>query len=237
MQNNHFISEISSEYVFASLLFCPVILQKGSWKRHGANKQYMRLMDYRLHEWELWVRRSGCDVNHGSGFKEVKMKCFSKQLSVRSIFGSVPCSCFHVFYFEVLLWFLFVSCLPSPYVFFAIGSLVQCVMFWLVVMFIVSCPHWFVLVMWPSLFVISSHVVVLFLVMYCLYLSCCQWVSSQVKSSSRFNKICSWILTMLASSGLSLQNTRTLKLFQHISLFGSGPLRNMWQTFVDCATR
>ncbi len=73
-------------------------------------------------------------------------------------FGSVPCSCFHVFYFEVWLWFLFVSCFPCPNVVFVIGSFVLCVMFSLVVMFIVSCLHWFVLVMCLSVFVISSHV-------------------------------------------------------------------------------
>ncbi len=104
---------------------------------------------------------------------------------VRSVFGSVPCSCFHVFYFEIWLWFLFVSCFPYPHVLFAIGSLLQCAMFWLVVMFIVSCSHWFVLVMWPSLFVISSHVIVLFLVVYWLFMSCCWVESSRVESSRK----------------------------------------------------
>ncbi len=53
--------------------------------------------------------------------------------------------------------------LPFPSCLLAIGSSVQCVTFWLV-MCLVS--HWFVHVMWPSLFVVSSHVVALFLVVY-----------------------------------------------------------------------
>ncbi len=50
---------------------------------------------------------------------------------VRSVLGFVSCSCFHVFYFEVLLWFLFVSCFPFPHVFML-----------LVPLFNVSCAHW-----------------------------------------------------------------------------------------------
>ncbi len=55
----------------------------------------------------------------------------SPQCSVRSVFASVPCSCFHVFYFKVELWFLFGSCFPCPHV-----SLP------LVPLFIVSYFHW-----------------------------------------------------------------------------------------------
>ncbi len=56
--------------------------------------------------------------------KSVIFKCFWKNAFFLTVFGS----CFHVFYFEVWFCFLFVSCFPCPHVFFAIGSLVQCVM-------------------------------------------------------------------------------------------------------------
>ncbi len=56
---------------------------------------------------------------------------------------------------------LLISCfmLPLPSCLNAIGSLVHCVMFWLVVQFMCLVSHWFVFVMWPSLFAISSHVI------------------------------------------------------------------------------
>ncbi len=63
--------------------------------------------------------------------------------------------CF-MFLFSCLLFWSFVTVLSCLH---AIGSLVHGVMFWLVVLSHVSCPHWLVLVMWCSLFAISSHVV------------------------------------------------------------------------------
>ncbi len=65
--------------------------------------------------------------------------------AVRSVFGSVPCSCFMSFILKFGYGSVCVMLPLSSYLL-AIGSSVLCVMFQLVVMFIVSCPHWFVLV-------------------------------------------------------------------------------------------
>ncbi len=92
--------------------------------------------------------------------------------------------------------------LPFPSCLLAIGSSVQCVMFWLVVLVMCLVSHWFVHVMWPSLFVISSHVVALFLV---VYWSCNLLLVSLVCLSMdyTFEINCTWVLTTLASSGLN----------------------------------
>ncbi len=95
--------------------------------------------------------------------------------------------------------------LPLPSCIHVIGSFVHCVMFWLVVLVMCPVSHWLVLVTWPVLFAISSHLVPLFPVVYWCCNCCCEsslcyaksglFVPSQVCSS----QVCSsqvsvWIM-------------------------------------------
>ncbi len=89
-------------------------------------------------------------------------------------------------YVFILFWSLVMVpvcvMLPLPSCFHAIGSLVHCVMFWLVVLVMCPVSHWLVLVMWLVLFAISSH---------CLsssidIVTCCRWVKSVQAKPSLF---------------------------------------------------
>ncbi len=115
--------------------------------------------------------------------------------------GSVSCSCFHVFYFEVYSWFLFVSRFPFLHVFML-----------LVPLLFVSCSDWF-----PShvscfplvcschvtliVFIISHNVVIVpgrVLTLYLLSVSLVCFMPSQVKSLfvfwiSRLSINCTWV--------------------------------------------